>query len=125
MTYDHGNPFSFACVSTWGRCQWLFSQVDNREYINYNWKHFSKFQHLCGHRPQLFMPVSQLNSHLALSEDSFILCTRILTRTSREIMCIIPLHDKFLQFDWLRAVVFQLNLKYLHVKITNLLRVVV
>ena len=31
---------------------------------------------------------------------------------------------KFLQFDWLRAVVFQLNLKYLHVKITNLLWVV-
>ena len=27
--------------------------------------------------------------------------------------------------DWLGAVVFQLNLKYLHVKITNLLRVVV
>ena len=38
---------------------------------------------------------------------------------------IIPLHEKFLQFDWLRAVVFQLNLKYLHVKITNLLQVVV
>ena len=35
------------------------------------------------------------------------------------------LHEKFLQFDWLRAVVFQLNLKYLNVKITNLLRVVV
>ena len=35
------------------------------------------------------------------------------------------LHDKFLQFDWLREVVFQLNLKYLHVKITKLLRVVV
>ena len=32
---------------------------------------------------------------------------------------------KFLQFDWLRAVVFQRNLKYVHVKITNLLRVVV
>ena len=32
---------------------------------------------------------------------------------------------KFLQFDWLRAVVFQLSLKYLHVKITNLLWVVV
>ena len=30
-----------------------------------------------------------------------------------------------LQFDWARAVVCQLNLKYLHVKITNLLRVVV
>ena len=33
--------------------------------------------------------------------------------------------DKFLQFDWFRAVVFQLNLKYLHVKISNLLRVIV
>ena len=38
---------------------------------------------------------------------------------------IILLHEKFLQFDWLRAVVFQLSLKYLHVKITNLLWVVV
>ena len=41
------------------------------------------------------------------------------------ILTFILLHEKFLQFDWLRAVVFQLNLKYLHVKITNLLRVVV
>ena len=41
------------------------------------------------------------------------------------IIIIILLNEKFLQFDWLRAVVFQLNLKYLHVKITNLLRVVV
>ena len=31
----------------------------------------------------------------------------------------ILLHEKFLQFDWLRAVVFQLNLKYLHEKITT------
>ena len=38
---------------------------------------------------------------------------------------IILLREKFLQFDWLRAKVFQLDLKYLHVKITNLLRVVV
>ena len=37
----------------------------------------------------------------------------------------ILLHQKFLQFDWLRAGVFQLNLKYLHVKITKLLRVAV
>ena len=37
----------------------------------------------------------------------------------------IPRHEKFLQFDWLRAVVFQLDLKYLHVKIINLLWVVV
>ena len=35
------------------------------------------------------------------------------------------LHEKFLQFDWLRAVVFQLNLKHLPLKIINLLRVVV
>ena len=35
------------------------------------------------------------------------------------------LHEKFLQFDWPRAVVFQLNLKYLHVKIKKPLRVVV
>ena len=41
------------------------------------------------------------------------------------ITAIILLHEKFLQFDWLRAVVFQLNLKYLHVKITNLLRALV
>ena len=38
---------------------------------------------------------------------------------------LIILHEKFLHFDWLRAVVFELNLKYLHVKITNLLWVVV
>ena len=30
----------------------------------------------------------------------------------------ILLHGKFLPFDWLKAEVFQLNLKYLHVKIT-------
>ena len=44
---------------------------------------------------------------------------------TRIVYSIILLHEKFLQFDWLRAVVFQLNLKYLHVKITNLLAVVV
>ena len=38
---------------------------------------------------------------------------------------IILLHEKLLQFDWLRAVVFQLNFKYLHVKITDLLWVAV
>ena len=36
----------------------------------------------------------------------------------------ILLNEKFLQFDCLRAVVFQLTLKYLQVKITNLLQVV-
>ena len=31
----------------------------------------------------------------------------------------ILLPEKFLPFDWVRAEVFQLNLKYLHVKITT------
>ena len=34
------------------------------------------------------------------------------------ILYIILLPEKFLPFDWLRAEAFQLNLKYLHVKIT-------
>ena len=33
----------------------------------------------------------------------------------------IVLHEKVLQFDWLRAVLFQLNLKYYLLKTTNLL----
>ena len=41
------------------------------------------------------------------------------------IIIVILLHEEFLQFDWLRAVVFQLNFKYLHVKITKPLWVVV
>ena len=38
---------------------------------------------------------------------------------------IIIIHEKLLQFYWLIVVVFQLNLKYLYVKIANLLWVVV
>ena len=39
---------------------------------------------------------------------------------------LILLHEKFLQFDWLRAVVFHVDLKYLNdCAIKNLLRVVV
>ena len=48
-----------------------------------------------------------------------------ISKPLRIISVAILLHEKFLQFDWFRAVVFQLNLKYLHVKITNLLQVVV
>ena len=44
---------------------------------------------------------------------------------SGKVYQVILLHQKLLQFDWLRAVVFQLNLKYLHVKITNLAWIVV
>ena len=48
------------------------------------------------------------------------------TRKDLSVTTVILLHGKFLQFDWLRAVLFQLNLKYLHrVKITNLLLQVV
>ena len=45
----------------------------------------------------------------------------VVWQMERSILFVIPLHEKFLQFDWLKAVVFQLNLKYLRVKITNLL----
>ena len=38
--------------------------------------------------------------------------------SARPVSLVILLPKKFLQFDWLRADVFQLNLKYLHVKIT-------
>ena len=41
------------------------------------------------------------------------------------VVVLILLHEEFLQFDWLSEVVFQLNLKYLHVKITNHVWVVV
>ena len=46
-------------------------------------------------------------------------------KTEKTIRSFILLHEKFLLFDWLRAVVFQLNWKYLHVKITKPLWVVV
>ena len=52
--------------------------------------------------------------------DSLLSIYRIQGAEDQRIVDIILLHEKFLQFDWLRAVVFQLNLKYLHVKITNL-----
>ena len=46
-------------------------------------------------------------------------------KTEKTIRSFILLNEKFLLFDWLRAVVFQLNWKYLHVKLTKPLRVVV
>ena len=57
--------------------------------------------------------------------DSLLSIYRIQGAEDQRIVDIILLHEKFLQFDWLRAVVFQLNLKHLHVKITDLLRVAV
>ena len=41
------------------------------------------------------------------------------------IITLVLLHEKFVQFDWLRAVVLKLNLRYLHVKVTTFLWVVV
>ena len=51
--------------------------------------------------------------------------TAIITASSVPRFVYFVLRDKFLEFDWLRAVVIQLNLKYLHVKIANLWRVAV
>ena len=61
----------------------------------------------CGALPWFLEKVQELINQLKINKN-FIL-----------------LQEKLLQFDWLTAVVFQLNLKYLHVKITNLLWVVV
>ena len=52
-------------------------------------------------------------------------CVLSFASFSDAITSVLLLHEKFVQFDRLRAVVFHLNLKYLHVKITNFLRVVV
>ena len=51
--------------------------------------------------------------------DKLPLLNELETYTQTQIKYLKLLHEKFLQFDWLRAVVFQLNLKYLHVKITK------
>ena len=49
----------------------------------------------------------------------------VISYVKLQINAVLLLHEKFLQSDWLRAVVFQLHLKYLQVKTPNLLRVVV
>ena len=43
---------------------------------------------------------------------------RVILISTEKITQFMLLYEKFLQFDWLRAVVLKLNLKYLHVKIT-------
>ena len=57
--------------------------------------------------------------------DYFSFCGERVFHNRQGISELILLHEKFLQFDWLSAVVFQLNLKYLRVKITNHVLVVV
>ena len=63
--------------------------------------------------------------HILILHCIVVLVYKIKNDKNNFIIFFILLHEKFLQFDWLRAVVFELNLKYLHVKIINLLRVVV
>ena len=71
--------------------------------------------------------------HPSLKPQIWEICvTRVLanvmsksTKYLRGFEIFILLHAKFQQFEWLSAVVFQLNLKHLQLKITNLLRVVV
>ena len=74
---------------------------------------------------QVFHSVPSLYPLLPQPFPGFASAHLLSDKIPKKISSIIPLHEKFLQSDWLRAVVFQLNLKYLHVKITNLLRVVV
>ena len=74
----------------------------------------------CSSHNQLFLFIAAIT--LVVITQLFF---REASNNLRLVFTIIPLHEKFLQFDWLRAAVFQLNLKYLHVKITNLLWVVV
>ena len=72
--------------------------------------------------PVFVMPLSSLFTHFVVTYATKLafLDVRLLY-----VMFFMLLHDKFLQFNWLGAVVFRLNLKYLHVKITNLLLVIV
>ena len=75
----------------------------------------------------LTMSVTLIVKQLPLVLDSYILdfFWAVIIHFVLIISLFILLHEKFLQSDWLRAVVFQPNLKNLHVKITNLLWVVV
>ena len=71
-------------------------------------------------------PPLQIKSPLFRKFFPWALFLRItLFLNGERITTIILLHEKFLQYDWLRAMVFQLNLKYVHVKITKLLRAVI
>ena len=54
-----------------------------------------------------------------MSYTNNIMGDELLLHFSAKISAFILVHAKFMQFDWLRAVAFQLNLKYLHVKITK------
>ena len=67
----------------------------------------------------------QLDLHFFLKKKAFFNRLNFDIKQKKMVFMFILSHEKFLQFDWLREVVFQLNLKYLHLKITKLLQVVV
>ena len=119
-------------TSTW---KYLISllwrtQRQDKDFLFFSWTSIQSFRILQKEMPTFH----ELNEMESYKRDkvwsSAILLFKWLFRFAAVavVVCIkeiILLHEKFLQFDWLRAVVFQLNLKYLHVKITNLLWVVV
>ena len=81
---------------------------------------YKKYKRLVYTSPDLLARFCKINCKLVERRKLGLICSPRICFPG-----LILLHQKFLQFDWLRAVVFQLNLKYLHVKITNLLWVVV
>ena len=68
----------------------------------------------------LSVPSTEYVSCYAVIQLTITMWFLVKSQDQAEFRPLILLHEKLLQFDWLRAVVFQLNLKYLHVKITNL-----
>ena len=76
-------------------------------------------------RDIFFHIISKLCRHLGTETDRRLPWQFFNFTCKFQINAAILLHEKFLQFDWLRAVVFQLNLKYFRVKITKPLGVVV
>ena len=118
---------------TWIDKTWIYDQIRKgvfpRFYMNWIWQTWLWYG--CS-SSSCFSSRNISLSEMKLNEASYILSfSYFLSKGSfhfvnnKSISYIILLHEKFRQFDLLRAVVFQLNLKYLHVKITNLLRVVV
>ena len=75
---------------------------------------------------KLFQAIHQptANDLDEVTEDLIALMSAYRDAISKNVKIIILLHEKFLQFDWLRAMVFRLILKYLHVKITAFLPLV-
>ena len=77
---------------------------------------YKKYKRLVYTSPDLLARFCKINCKLVERRKLGLICSPRICFPG-----LILLHQKFLQFDWLRAAVFHLDLKYLHVKITNLL----